>query len=575
MRTLFTKLTGLLLIVSITFAGVVLSFPQKADAQWLTFDAANTAQGTITAANTSVSSYGTMSLQLLAYVLNPLATALAKQLIRQITASVVQWINGGFEGNPSFVTNPGGFLLDVADQTTGEFLAKNNGPLNNLCSEFSIDIRLALAFKYHPNIPQRYQCTLGTIIKNTKNAVLGATINGQSINGFVNGDFSQGGWPAFVSLTTEPQNNIYGAYLTADSELSMRVAGAQADKKSEVDHGNGFLSWRNPKCKADVKAHNDAIYSGNVQGATTENYALPGDANFDPTATQSEYYNLPGETSSGGGEANTVRSVSDCPIETPGSLIASTLGENANGPLHELQLVDSINQVVNALAAQMINTILQGGLRAISGSGPSDSTAYINRVSAEARAGTPEQLTTVRNGFIQNVETYIQNALQFKLNKDQSLSTMLDVKASYDKARDCYTARLGSGGSSSLFQSKIDQIDQKVASDVTPLSTQLFNEDTIAADRYKTLASLRDQANAAQTVNDLNGPSQAYSKMLQDQSLVTPKDVVDSKQQLDSVTSTAKTLKDDATRKYQECQITTGSGSTYGTSYGGSVYTTN
>jgi hypothetical protein len=115
-------------------------------------------------------------------------------------------------------------------------------------SPFSIDIRIALAFKYRPNIPQRYACTITTIIKNYKNAVEGATLNG-----FTAGDFKQGGWPAFVSMTTEPQNNVYGAYLSAESELSWRVASAKAEQKDEISAGKGFLSWRDPKCASEVR----------------------------------------------------------------------------------------------------------------------------------------------------------------------------------------------------------------------------------------------------------------------------------------------------------------------------------
>jgi hypothetical protein len=567
MRNFFTKCTTATLVLSVVLAFVIFSLPQKAEAQWAVFDAPNTAINTVNAANTTVSSYSNMSLQLKAFVLDTLATALAKQLIRQITADVVQWINGGFQGSPAFVTNPGGLLIDVADQVTGEFLAKSGGPLNNLCSAFSIDIRLALAFKYHPNIQKKYQCTLGTIIKNTTNAVENATLNGQSINGFVNGDFKQGGWPAFVSLTTEPQNNIYGAYLTADSELSLRVADAQANKTKEVDRGRGFLSWRNPKCAADVKAHNDAVTSGNGQGATVENYALPGDANFDPTATQSEYYNAPGETKYGGGEANTLKSLSDCPVETPGSVIETTLEEHIGGPLKELQLVDSINEIVNALAAQMINTVLQGGLRAITGTGPSDSTAYINKVQAEAKAGTPEQVNVIKNDFLQNISSYIQNALQFKTNRDSALDLMIGpngVKTKYDAARQCYVNKMASSNNNSYFQQKINEIDNKVDSDVTPLATSLLDKARIADDRYSTMVSLRDRATAATTINDINGPSNEYSKMLQEQSLVTPQDVLTSQNELSSTKSAIQTLQTDADFKLKECQTSSNTGSIYG-----------
>ena len=185
-------------------------------------------------------------------VLDGIAYSIAKLILRQLTSSVVEWINSGFKGNPAFVTNPAAFFGGLADETIGNLISKN-GDLAFLCSPFSIDVRIAIALKYK-SFRKKITCTLSDVIRNATNAAQGATING-----FTAGDFSQGGWPAFASLSTEPQNNIYGAYLAADSEVSARIGNLQLMKRDELNQGKGFLSYTT--CKPNPVA-GDAGFMG-------------------------------------------------------------------------------------------------------------------------------------------------------------------------------------------------------------------------------------------------------------------------------------------------------------------------
>ncbi len=520
------------------------AFPQRAEAVLgvgdVVTDPGNTVQNTITAANSGISSANTYSLQLKEYVLDSLALVLAKQIIRQITASVVNWINSGFEGSPSFVTNPGAFFLDVADQITGDFLAKYGGPLTALCSPFSIDIRIALSFKYHPNVPKRYECTLNKIIANSKNAVKGATING-----FAAGDFKQGGWPAFVTMTTEPQNNQLGAYIEADSELSVRVANAQIGKKDEINNGQGFLSWRDPACKNQVKKDNEA-YSA---------YYASNFNNTDKNLSEDQYF-------ASGGEAKLVqKSANDCPIKTPGTVIVSSLEDNVNGPLHELQLADELNEIVNALFAQLVTQVLTKGLSSVSGSGPSDSSSYVNQIQNEANASNASQLDSIRNEFIQSVQTYVTNTTQYKSYKDQSLNLILDVKNSYESAKACYSAKI-TASTTPLTPSQVSQAQSKIAeitsienTTVAPAAATILYGATDADHKLKTLTGFQDQARAAKTVNDLNAASQQYTQMVRDGSLVKANDIVAAQEELDQIRQNVAPMKQDALRKSQECQV--------------------
>ncbi len=519
------KIISVVFLIVIVFSSIIFAFPNKARAIPVV-DAGNIFQSTITAINTTASSFSSYSTEYKEYVLDPIASGLAKVIIRQITSSVVNWINSGFEGSPSFITNPGSFFLDVADQITGDFLAKVGGPLTALCSPFSIDIRIALAFRYHPNVNKRYACTLGTIIKNSKNAIEGA-----NINGFTAGDFRQGGWPAFISLTTEPQNNIYGAYLTAESELSIRVANAQAQQKDELNQGRGFLSWKKCKQVGDTTLQtSDTAYIDHEMGD-----------NSDPNRTES---NAPIE--------HVNQTKEKCEIQTPGSVIQGALEANVNGPLHELQLADELNEIVNALFAQLVTQILSKGLGGVSGSNPSDSSSYIYQIQNEGN-GSIEQLNSIRAELIKNLTTYLDNTIQYKSNKDQSLNLVLDVKTAYGIVKVCYENKISLDPSRA--QAKIAEIDSIISRDITPLATRLLEEARQADGKYQTLLGIKTRANAARTVNEINEPSQAYAQMLQERTLVSAKDMMDSGQELETIKTTIEPMVQDAQRRSQACQL--------------------
>jgi hypothetical protein len=459
------------------------------------------------------------------FVLDGIAGMFAKQIVRQITQSVVNWINSGFEGSPSFVTNPSSFFLDLADQETGRFLAKYGGPLTNLCTPFSIDLRIALAFKYHPYSGQRYACTLGTIISNTTNAV-----KNSSINGFTAGDFRQGGWPAFVSLTTEPQNNVYGAWIQADTELSLRVANVQIQRREELNQGKGFLSWR--KCTK--------VGATGSEGSATSFVDHEMGDNSDPNRTES---NTP------------VEHVENCEIQTPGSVIAGALESNLGSPIRQLELADELNEIVNALFAQLVTQVLSQGLGAISGGGSGDSNAYINQIIQES----PEGAGKITEQMLPNLQTNIDNAKQYKQNKDEALAIVVSAKQAYDAATTCYNQKLtdysNDGYRKAMALSGLEEVARAVASRITPVANELLAATKNADDQVKALTDIQASTTLAKTVNDLRGPSEKYSRLLQSQSLISPLKVSESKKELDKVKEDMDDAKSDAQRKLQQCTL--------------------
>ncbi len=148
----------------------------------------------------------------------------AKTLISQITADLVSWINSGFNGAPAFVQNFQGFMLNVADQALGAYLAGTS--LAFLCDAFSFNISLSIQKAFFPN---QSACKFTGILAN--------------VNNFINGAFVNGGFAGFFHMTVVPSNNMFGAYLMEEEDLVANIAIGKNKFQKQMDWGKGFLSF--------------------------------------------------------------------------------------------------------------------------------------------------------------------------------------------------------------------------------------------------------------------------------------------------------------------------------------------
>lgn len=244
MRSALLKKLGTLgsaffLILSLTMLPLTPIFTvEKAEAQWLTVDlpvgittALSAIQNTLTAVATAASEMYQWYMNQKESVLDGIAFTAINMILQEMSDSIVTWINSGFEGSPSFVTNFDQFLLDVGDKLAGDFIF--NGPLNFLCSPFKIDIQFALDIQYGRSKKDQFSCSLTSV--------------GDNIESFFNGDFLAGGWDGWFKMTNTPVNNPYGALLEAQSALSLTISDGKNSQIKTLDFGKGFLSSK--KCE--------------------------------------------------------------------------------------------------------------------------------------------------------------------------------------------------------------------------------------------------------------------------------------------------------------------------------------
>ncbi len=472
-RKIFISILSIILVISMTFSAFLLR-PKKAEA--VVFVPINDIQN-----------------NLKEQMADGIAYFLAKQFLRQITTSVVDWINTGFKGGPSFVTDPAGFFTNSADEILGGLIEGTD--LNFLCSPFSIDVRLNLKFRYRP-FQRRISCTLSDVIKNSVGAVKGA-----SINGFMLGDWKQGGWPAFVSMTTEPQNNFYGASVEAEYEAGIRIGSMELMKRDELNQGGGFLSWR----------------SCETRGVVDEGTIKYGEAT---QQEQEDYY----ETTSA---EKTIKeqNKSKCSIETPGSTIANQLDKSLGIPAEELGLADEFNEIVNALFAQLVTQALSAGVRSLSGGGSSGSSSggesyesYLERIRAEEALKNTE-LQRIINKINSFVEQNIGEERKYLETKKASLNITLEAKNIFEGAKKCFVDKVGSINNLNNAQKdfadlQIGQIETTISTKIIPTSSKLLDEVSKSQSAVNSMEEISQSARTAQTINDTIIPSQKLDDIL-------------------------------------------------------------
>ncbi len=338
-----------------------------------------------------------------------IVNTLAKAALAQITASVVNWINSGFNGSPSFVTNYQQFFQNTADVAAGQFI--QGAGLSFLCSPFQLQIKIAVAQSYANRNAQ--SCTLTKVIGN--------------VNSFMKGNFNQGGWGGFVSFTTVPTNNPYGAFAYAQVGLANAQQNALANAKSNITP-TGFLNVQQAyDCQATVPqngtvgSNNQAVIGGAIAG---QSFGASCPANC------------------------------KCKVTTPGTVIENSLSSTLDTPLKQLGLANSLDQIINALTTQLMVKVLQNGLTSVS----QTTTQTPADIAAQSQALSLLQDMQSRTTFAQQIGAIDQGSIADIQNTQANLNGLANCWAGNASSTNNTAAAQNAASANSSIQSLEAQI---------------------------------------------------------------------------------------------------------------------
>jgi hypothetical protein len=374
-----------------------------------------------------------------------LVKTIAQAAIDQITRSVVTWINSGFNGQPSFVTNFNQYFANVADQAAGEFI--KGSALSFLCSPFAPQIKIAIAQSYANR--NAATCSLTKITNN--------------INGFLRGAWGNGGWASLIQFTTVPTNNPYGAYAYAQIGLQGQVASAQNNANRNVSPG-GFISLQRKSC---LEVPSNSAPATPAGGTVTANGMQNGMTNY--TVCQNV-------------------------VTTPGDVIESSLKTSLAAPIQGLNLAQDINSIINALTNQVMIKALYGGLGSSLGVTNPLAPAIDQSASAQAQ------------NLLAQLQSALGYAGQYANVEQGSIADIENSQAGLNTAFNCWNAVAASKNVSTDVQARAtanaatdDTAQKAFDARISPYNDQITRANSTLA----TIQNLQSQILLAATPEDV------------------------------------------------------------------------
>lgn len=390
------------------------------------------------------------------FALDNLAFTVAKNMVNQMTQSMLNWINSGFEDNPAFVTDLNQLLLTALDDTAGEFIAGLGGIGEFICSPFQLDVQFALEMNYAqarsgmPSGGDAPGCRLSDIGNNVENFL---------------GGFAEGGLDDWLTITSNPQNTPYGAYLAAEAELNLRLRNAAGQELEVTGWGDGFLSSK--VCQA-------------IEGTSSDN----------------------------------------CTITTPGRVISEALTFQLSTGPRALIEADEFNEIIGALINQLTLQAMQGvgGLLGLtSGTGFTDYSydpsgtasvpfidAAINQnaaVDSSAIVQQVDQAIAVEQSFLTLIAETRAGAVSTEavLNLIESERANSPDPENYDPALSTTTIRING----------VNRVLGDVVRGATPVTSDRVNQVLTEANQFESeiithLAALNDYRQQLSSINEAN-----------------------------------------------------------------------
>jgi hypothetical protein len=255
--------------------------------------------------------------------LNGVAYAVAKNLLKQVSNKTLNWVNRGLGGNPLYVQDVESNLRTIRNE-------KLQGYLNTVQTSnpvFGNAIRSAIT-----------QQVTG-ISDGYLNKVMD-TPEAREYDAFQQ-DFTRGGWGALLNMN----NNPIGALFQSADTISKEIDTAQEIRKDEIQRNDGFLDM---KVCVQYESPVGSILTNVVNGGIAGVQETTSGSTLKTTAKQKclKYKTV-----------------------TPGSVISSQVQNVLGSPTRQLEMADSINEVLGSFFDQMINGLFQKGLASLQGGG--------------------------------------------------------------------------------------------------------------------------------------------------------------------------------------------------------------
>ena len=536
-KSIYKKIIVFTIILSLVIPTGFFMHPNKAEAisddtaNWGSFIANTASAGAnfISATANTLTGGSVTALQIKEFILDAIVWGIVNRLIEEMSYSIINWINSGFQGNPAFVTDFDRFLADIADERIGVFIEGSS--LAFLCKP--LDIKFSLALKTAMPFEKEVECTLSDIVGN--------------INDFIDGDFGKGGWDGWMELTMRPKNNRYGAYLSSAAELEAKIQFSQFEEGKVVEFGSGFLSFE--KCE---------------EG--------------------------PQPTTPGGGPGAPINCEIQTPGSVIQTQLNKTLGLSTDRHLIADEINEIIGALIGQLLKKVMTGIQ--GLRGVN-QRDSSGSSYLDRIRSEINDTNQDSFRDLQRNILEKINLAIKSETAYLDAKQKSLDSVVAATSSITategkllELNTCYADKLSNNGlnltvaekvvaqermnnASTTHDTLLDNLGSNepqatipeinlskvTASNIEITANEFTNEIATSNLNITTLILLRNTIEEATSVNDFDIPTNRLSEMMTNRTIHNEVDALIAEQESNDTVDAMTLLKSDMDTLRQDTEV--------------------
>jgi hypothetical protein len=269
-------------------------------------------------------------------ILDGIAWAVAKVAVKSITRSIVTWINSGYQGAPAFSQNLNRDLRQAKDALADAFIS------DVITGVFDADFIAPVA---RGAVAAYYLATSDDALAIRLKYTL-ANFAQDSVSYMRGRNWSSGGLSGWYGLTFRCENDPTCASFITREALYNRLDAQARRYLAEFNAGRGFLSWKGDNC---------AATNGSQEGDKAFQQCV---AQNEAGGEQQDCFLVKESVSTSLKDADTCAAYD---VLTPGSVVEGALVEQLGSDVRQLELADSVNEIIGAVVMQMVGQVLGGG----------------------------------------------------------------------------------------------------------------------------------------------------------------------------------------------------------------------
>ncbi len=398
-------------------AGKAIAAAESAVATALTVPTHDAATNSSASSNTAKNCY-----------LDVFANTAKRILVRALVDSVIEWINNGYRGKPSFGINLKNVVKDAYYSAVDDIIY--GAGLGEICEDFNLPLKFAVSLYLSvPGGKSKRKCVLEDIKKNYEKEV-------KDLKRFYSMN-------KFLEINVRTSGSPFNIYYDVSRDLKKAAAAADENVKEELRNNRGFISFR--KCNETYNKWWEEMKKKKVPG-----YEGPPVYNGSDMAKE------------------------NCSVVTPGSVLSDKLNASMKSDLDEIITADEFDEIIGAIVKDLMKRLTsnENGV-----AGFNNGTERYFSVKDPALQSSRDSVVSLFNKKIFDL------ALKIKRSQERTVNNAYDY---YDEVEYCWEGLADRVSFGEVVYKKVRLPDNLILEKTVELSDSSLNQAMdLLEDNYK------------------------------------------------------------------------------------------